>query len=151
MSVFSCPGVGNFPAYSGNAGSTRNNPDYVAVPDVGPLPTGIYYIVAMPGTAYTRLKEALTYPHAYLWTGSDHTTWLALYRRDEKIDDETFIGNVRRGNFRLHAAGYKGISKGCITFPSTSNYMKVYKALLKTPTFHVTPSLKAYGTVLVYK
>ncbi|WP_323045898.1 tlde1 domain-containing protein, partial [Paraburkholderia sp.] len=44
MSTLRCDGVGDFAAFSGNS-SGKNNPAAVAVPDVGPLPPGRYYIV----------------------------------------------------------------------------------------------------------
>ena len=43
LSTLSCPGVGFFPAYSGNAGENRNNPGKTGVPEKGPLPPGKYY------------------------------------------------------------------------------------------------------------
>ena len=48
LSTLSCPGLGFFPAYSGNVGIHRNNSDSVVVPKVGPLPPGQYYIVTRP-------------------------------------------------------------------------------------------------------
>ena len=64
----------------------------------------------------------------------------------------TFYNNVLRGNFRLHPAGYQGVSKGCITLPSRSHYMILRDALLNEHNVRVkiTASLTAYGTVQVY-
>lgn len=62
----------------------------------------------------------------------------------------SFIEEVARGNFRLHPAGYEGISNGCITLPSPSHFAMLREALMKTPTVLVTESLKAYGTIQVY-
>lgn len=84
------------------------------------------------------------------YTGSDRSIWFALYREDGKIDDWTFIDNVERGRFRLHPAGYQGISQGCITLPSRAHFAILREALLKTPTLQVTSMLTAYGTVQVY-
>ena len=44
LSNLSCPGIGFFPAYSGT-GSSRNNANDIAIPSIGPLPPGVYYIV----------------------------------------------------------------------------------------------------------
>ncbi|MDF7681680.1 DUF2778 domain-containing protein [Enterobacteriaceae bacterium ESL0689] len=147
MSTFSCPGVGFFPAYSGYAGSTRNNPNDIAKPEVGPLPTGRYYIVSRPtGGSFPGLRDFVS----SVISGSDRDVWFALYKDDGDINDHTFIEGVKRGNFRLHPAGYAGISEGCITFPGRSHYEIIYQALMHTATFHVSPSLVAYGTVQVY-
>lgn len=83
-------------------------------------------------------------------SGSDRSVWLALYRQDSNIDDLTFIEDVERGHFRLHPAGYKGVSEGCITFPRLSGFMLLREALLKTEPYIATPTLKAFGTVQVY-
>lgn len=147
LSILSCPGVGFFPAYSGYAGSTRNNPDDIAVPDAGPLPTGRYYIVSRPtGGHLGWVKDHIE----TVVSGSDRDVWFALFRDDGNIDDHTFVGSVERGNFRLHPAGYMGVSKGCITLPSKSNFSILHSALLRTNTIMVTPTLKAFGTVQVY-
>ncbi len=147
LSTLSCPGVGFFSAYSGQAGSTRNNPDAMAVKNIGPLPTGKYYIVSRPtGGRFQWFHDST----ASLFSGSDRDLWFGLFRDDDNIDDHTFIDKVERGNFRLHPAGYKGISEGCITFPSLSQYMILRNALLSTTTFYVTSTLVAYGTVYVY-
>lgn len=82
--------------------------------------------------------------------GSKNLIWFALYRVDGNIDDHTFIDAVDRGNFRLHPAGYEGISNGCITLPSPSHFLILRDALLRTPKFQVSGSLYAYGTVQVY-
>lgn len=74
----------------------------------------------------------------------------ALNREDSNIDDHTFIGSVERGNFRLHPAGYKGVSNGCITFISKDGFNIFRAALLRTPTFKISGQLEAYGTVQVY-
>jgi len=146
LSILSCPGVGFFPAYSGS-GSSRNNPDDVALPSIGPLPPGQYFIVTRgTGGMLTVMRDSFA---SYL-SGSDRSTWLALYRNDSKVDDYTFIGQVERGHFRLHPAGYKGVSKGCITLPSLSNFMTLRIALLNSPTLQVTAALTSFGTIQVY-
>lgn len=148
LSTFSCPGVGFFPAYSGNAGVNRNNPDKTAVSGKGPLPPGKYYIVLRPGSGAAHFVKSLTYS---VLSGSNHFHWFALYREDSDIDDYTFISEVERGNFRLHPAGYKGISNGCITFLNTSHFNIMRAALLRQPTFKIGGTqLDALGTVQVY-
>ncbi|OAT31509.1 uncharacterized DUF2778 family protein [Buttiauxella brennerae ATCC 51605] len=147
LSTLSCPGVGFFPAYSGNAGPLRNNPDAVGISEVGPLPPGNYYIVARPGSG---LKHAIKDALYSVTSGSNHFTWFALYREDSSIDDYTFIGQVERGNFRLHPAGYRGISNGCITFISKDHYNILRQALLTTAATKISGQLEAYGTVQVY-
>lgn len=146
LSNLSCPGVGFFPAYSGS-GRSRNNPDAVAVPSIGPLPPGLYYIVTRgSGGLVTGISDSI----ASFISGSDRAIWFALYRHDAQIDDLTFIENVERGHFRLHPAGYKGVSEGCITLPRLSDFMLLRDALLNTPTIQVTASLTAFGTIQVY-
>ena len=59
LSNLSCPGIGFFPAYSGT-GTSRNDPDAVAVPSIGPLPTGLYYIVTRgTGGVVTMVSDSL--------------------------------------------------------------------------------------------
>ncbi|MGL5602592.1 MAG: DUF2778 domain-containing protein [Silvania sp.] len=146
LSNLSCPGIGFFPAYSGNTGHHRNNPDSVAVKNIGPLPPGKYYIVDRPRSLSTRVRDVF----ATKYTGSDHSIWFALYRVDGLVDDHTFIEQVERGNFRLHPAGYEGVSNGCITLPSPSHFAILREALLRTPSIRVSASLNAYGTIQVY-
>jgi len=83
-------------------------------------------------------------------SGSDRSVWFGLFKDDGSIDDYTFIGEVERGHFRLHPAGYDGTSEGCITFPSRSDYAVLHTALLQTATMRITSTLIAFGTVQVY-
>jgi hypothetical protein len=147
LSTLSVPGVGFFPAYSGNAGEHRNNPNSVAVKEVGPLPPGRYYIVDRPTGSWRNIlkNEALS-----ITSGSDRKLWFALYREDSRLDDLTFIYQVERGNFRLHPAGYSGESKGCITLPNHSHYDILRGSLLQTAKAKISACLTAYGTVQVY-
>ncbi len=146
LSNLSCPGIGFFPAYSGNEGHHQNNPDSVTVKNIGPLPPGKYYIVDRPRSLSTRVNDVF----ASKYTGSDHSIWFALYRVDDNLDDHTFINEVARGNFRLHPAGYAGISNGCITLPSPHHFAVLREALMSTPKIMVSASFSAYGTVQVY-
>lgn len=146
LSNLSCPGIGFFPAYSGT-GLSRNNANDIAIPSIGPLPPGVYYIVTRgTGGLLTALRDAF----ASFASGSDRSLWFALYRQDSQIDDLTFIDQVERGHFRLHPAGYKGVSEGCITLPRLSDFMLLRNFLLSTPTIQVTASLTAFGTIQVY-
>ncbi|EKK5269665.1 DUF2778 domain-containing protein [Cronobacter dublinensis] len=146
LSNLSCPGVGFFPAYSGVEGNKRNNPGFVTTPNEGPLPPGKYYIVDRPKGYGSAIKDYLSSQVS----GSDRNVWFALYREDDTIDDHTFIEHVQRGAFRLHPAGYAGISKGCITLPSKEHFITLRSALLASPPVMVGASLMAYGTVQVY-
>jgi Protein of unknown function (DUF2778) len=150
LSTLSVPGVGFFPAYSGNAGEHRNNPNSVAVKEVGPLPPGRYYIVDRPTGG--RLKWFYEKKDSVdsLLSGSDRSLWFGLYRDDSNLDDNTFIDQVERGTFRLHPAGYSGVSNGCITLPFHSHYTILRDALLRTATIKPSASLTAYGTIQVY-
>lgn len=147
LSSFSCPGIGFFPAYSGSEGGHRNNPGSTHIPDVGPLPPGKYYIVSRP-TGGT-LGFFRDYVDSVI-SGSDRAVWFALFREDDSIDDTTFFESVQRGNFRLHPAGYQGISHGCITLPGRNHYSILREALLNTPKIMVSANLVAYGTIQVY-
>ncbi|MEI9537921.1 DUF2778 domain-containing protein [Enterobacter cancerogenus] len=147
LSTLSCPGIGFFPAYSGNAGENRNNPAAVATPEVGPLPPGLYYIVTRPrGGIKSHWKDLVK----ELESGSNRDYWFALYRDDEHIDDITFIDKVKRGSFRLHPAGQSGISNGCITLPNHAHYTLLMHSLISSGAMMVTPQLKALGTIQVY-
>lgn len=147
LSNLSCPGIGFFPAYSGNAGMHRNNPDSINVSNVGPLPPGRYYIVDRPrGGLLGGLREYIDSNVS----GSDRGVWFGLFRDDGLLDDYTFIENVKRGNFRLHPAGWQGVSNGCITLPGRNHYEVLRRGILNSPAFILSGGLKAYGTIHVY-
>lgn len=147
LSTLSVPGVGFFPAYSGNAGEHRNNPDSVAVVQVGPLPPGKYYIVDRPAGGFKSKAQAI---FNSVLSGSNRFIWFGLYREDSSLDDITLINQVERGQFRLHPAGYSGISEGCITLPNHSHYAILRSALLRTASVKIGASLTAFGIVQVY-
>ncbi|QXE07308.1 DUF2778 domain-containing protein [Paraburkholderia sprentiae WSM5005] len=66
------------------------------------------------------------------------------------IDDYTWINGVRRGNFRLHPAGGHGLSLGCITLPSRTDFLRIRAALLRTATIPAGKSgINAYGSIEV--
>jgi hypothetical protein len=109
--------------------------------DFGPIPPGTYYI-------FDRQSGGLLGLLRDIYNG--HGDWFSLHAIDAKIDDETYCNNIKRGNFRLHPKGLIGISKGCITIESASDYQKL-RAILKGATPVTVPgsTLKAYGKVLV--
>ncbi|MCC8401201.1 DUF2778 domain-containing protein [Paraburkholderia sp. MMS20-SJTN17] len=81
---------------------------------------------------------------------SNHGEWFALYRDDGTIDNVTWINCVKRGQFRLHPAGGRGISLGCTTLPRHSDFMTIRNALLHTVKIPARCSgLLAYGTIEV--
>ena len=124
-SILLAPGIGSFPAFSGS-GKWRNDPDGVGVARIGPLPTGTYYIVdRQSGGKLGWLRDAIK----DTWSGIDHSSWFALMRDDGRLDDETFVGKVRRGEFRLHPVGPMGISEGCITLNRLDDFTRLAAAL----------------------
>ncbi|MCX2842119.1 DUF2778 domain-containing protein [Microbulbifer thermotolerans] len=127
-------------AYSG-LGAHKNKPEFVCLPNKGPIPKGEYYIVDREsGGKLGWLRDYLS--------GKDE--WFALYANDKKIDDYTFCEEVKRGNFRLHPEGPLGISKGCITLTSKVKYDELRKKLLKAKkTIIPNTNIKTYGVVVV--
>ncbi|EOE6864824.1 DUF2778 domain-containing protein [Cronobacter dublinensis] len=144
--TLSCPGVGFFSAFSGS-GSAINLADKTMLKNIGPLPCGRYYIV-LRGRGGT-FAQARDKANAF-FTGSDRSTWFALYRDDGKIDDSTFINGVQRGMFRLHPIGPSGLSKGCITLYSQQDFDILAKAILRTSGQYVGNYLIAHCVIQVY-
>ncbi|MCC8401204.1 DUF2778 domain-containing protein [Paraburkholderia sp. MMS20-SJTN17] len=151
LSTLVINGIGTFDAYSGN-GQYRNRGGCTMVPNNGPIPAGKYWIVPRPtggvrSAVETWLKDEFNY---YSSRPTDHSEWFALYRDDGLIDDYTWINGVRRGNFRLHPAGGRGVSLGCITLPSRDDFLLIRHALLHTMTIPAGNSgLRAYGAIEV--
>ena len=144
FSLLDCKGVGTFPAFSGTQNG-RDNPADVAMADIGPLPPGRYYIVDRRSGGHLGVIRDYFLEHIY---GTDRGTWFALYRDDDVIDDFTVIRGIRRGNFRLHPIGPRGLSEGCITLANPVNFATLRDALLKTKPMSVPGfSGSAYGTV----
>ncbi|MEM5345551.1 DUF2778 domain-containing protein [Paraburkholderia azotifigens] len=144
MSVLQCEGIGNFDAFSGHDNG-RNNPAAVAIPDIGPLPPGRYYIVNRgSGGLFTHVRDLFV----DLVNGTDHNKWFALFRDDGDIDDWTFIHAVGRGHFRLHASGLRNRSDGCITLPDRIAFDRL-QHMLRSASVMSVPGGKglAYGTV----
>jgi hypothetical protein len=132
--------VGSLTAFSGN-GPHRNNPRSANVADNGPIPPGMYHIVDRGSGG---LVGAIT-----SWAlGRDE--WFALYRDEERIDDQTFVEGVRRGNFRLHPLGPRGISTGCIVLQYAAEFSRLRKYLVSQPKEYVEGTgYRTYGTVSV--
>lgn len=144
-------GVGAFMAFSGN-NIYRNRGGCTAVPENGPIPAGKYWIIDRPTGGIRSQMEAWTKDMANTLIGepSNHNEWFALYRDDGRIDDYTWINGVKRGNFRLHPAGGRGASLGCITLPSYGDFWRIRQALLHTTTIPARNSgLNAYGWIEV--
>lgn len=144
-------GIGSFNAYSGN-NQYRNRGGCTMVPNNGPIPAGKYWIVARPagGAGFKALAWLKDEWNFYRGNATDHNEWFALYRDDGAIDDVTWINGVKRGQFRLHPAGGGGLSLGCITLPSRTDFLKIRAALLHTVTIPARNSgLQAYGTIEV--
>jgi Protein of unknown function (DUF2778) len=144
-------GVGTFMAFSGNE-IYRNRGGCTAVLNSGPIPAGRYWIVDRPtgGIGSQALAWAKDAYNSRDGTPSHHNEWFALYRGDGKIDDYTWVNGGKRGQFRLHPAGGHGISLGCITLPSYSDFQTIRHAFLNTTTIPAGNSgLNAYGWIEV--
>lgn len=145
-SLLNCPGVGVFPAFSGQK-SGRDNPLEVDREDIGPLPKGLYYIVDRQSGGRLGWLYNMWGAHGYGTT--DHTKWFTLW--NTKTGDTTIINGVKRGHFRLHPMGPRRLSEGCITvvnphsFERLADYLRSQGAQLPVP----GTGLKAYGTVEV--
>ncbi|PKE27656.1 hypothetical protein CWS43_25680 [Rahnella sp. AA] len=145
-SILSCAGVGNFPAFSGRFAG-RNNPTLTNVAMSGALPVGRYYIVSRESGG--RLGAVRMAALKYIY-GAAREDWFSLYRDDGKINDETFIEGVKRGNFRLHPIGPLGLSEGCITMTSLAEFDYLRAALMATSMITIPgSSLKAHGIMKV--
>jgi Protein of unknown function (DUF2778) len=146
MSVMHCDDIGDFPAFSGKD-KVKNDPAAVAIPNVGQLPRGRYYIVDRgSGGLFTYFFDFF----ADITNRTDRRKWFALYRDDDNVDDWTFIDGVARGLFRLHPHGASNVSHGCITLADVSAFYRLRDHLLRTTPIGI-PGGKgfAYGTVEV--
>lgn len=133
--------IGNqsFLAFSGFE-ENINQKSQQCTPNSGPIPVGRYYVV-------DRVSGTLQKMAAFLTQKGD---WFALYAIDEKVDDYTKCNSITRGEFRLHPAGEGGISLGCISVISASDYKIVHQLLKSQPPTIVTANgLKAYAIVTV--
>lgn len=127
---------GTYRAFSGK-GAHRNNPHATALVDQGPIPPGSYHIIARQGGGLLGpLRDILL----------DRSDWFALYRHDGQIDDQTFLGKVRRGEFRLHPLGPSGVSAGCVVLQQHSDFQALRAALLAAGSYRVRDA-PAYGVL----
>lgn len=128
------------PAFSGLS-AAANNSQKMCLPYVGAIPKGNYYIVDREsggrlGWLYDRLQNK--------------SDWLALYAIDSKIDDETLCNGIVRGQFRLHPAGVRATSRGCIVLPKLADYQLIRNELKSNGKFMVGDSdLTVYGVLTV--
>lgn len=137
---FNLYGVGVFMAFSGN-GIYRNQSACRAIPDVGPLPPGKYWIVERGSGglgSWVKAKTQDLFNKIYSGAEFGREEWFALYRDDWGIDDHTWIDGVKRGLFRLHPGT---VSKGCITIAHNSDYALIRNAPLRTTPMQV-PCMK---------
>jgi hypothetical protein len=131
---------GSFIAFSGD-GPDRNNPDSAATADHGAIPVGRYYLIDRQSGGKLGWVRDLFRDH-----------WFALYSDDGKVDDETFIGDVRRGEFRLHPLGPRAMSTGRIVLQYKEEFDTLRKKLTAAGTSPITgSSLRAYGLVHVIR
>ncbi len=135
-------GASSFDAFSG-LGKHVNRFQSECIPNQGPIPRGEYYI----------FDRQIGGRFAWLWdiVHSHKKDWFALYPADEKIDDERLCDEIKRGAFRLHPKGDFGISEGCITVESWTDYQRV-KSLFKCTKKEKMPGsdLDCYGSVRVW-
>ena len=111
MSAFKM-GASSFPAFSG-LDSYVNKRGLACTPDLGAIPPGRYYILDRPSGGRLGWFRDLS---------SGKTDWFALYAIDGNIDDETWCDKVKRGQFRLHPKGFRGVSKGCIVLDREADF-----------------------------
>jgi hypothetical protein len=143
-------GLGSFQAFSGQ-GAYRNHGGCAAIPNVGPIPPGTYWIVDRPqGGQLSKFRASVKdfYNRQIHDASFGRNDWFALYKDDDAIDDYTWIDGVNRGLFRLHPGQ---VSEGCITLPSDSDYAVIRKTLLNTNQRQVprVKNLMSYGTIEV--
>jgi hypothetical protein len=133
-------GALSFPAFSGLE-ENINQRMSACIAGEGPIPPGRYYIVDRPSSGRLGpLRDLL----------NDRTEWFALYAMDSRIDDETYCDQVKRGSFRLHPKGPRGISQGCITIVELAHYQHLRAILMsRKPTAIPRSQFKAYGQVVV--
>jgi hypothetical protein len=140
MSEFRIGAAISVPAFSGLAPHV-NRRNGACLRDLGPVPLGRYYIVDRESGGHLgRLYDFF----------SNRTDWFSLYAADQKIDDETFCNEVKRGNFRLHPKGIQGISKGCIVINNPPDFDRI-RSMLTSSGKHPIPgsTLLTYGMVTV--
>lgn len=146
LSRLVCDGV-SYDAFSGDAASYVNEVRYQDIPKSGPIPLGKYYILDRESGGHLGWARQ---PLSDLAAGTDRGEWLSLYRDDDVVNDETFINGTRRGEFRIHPVGPKGISQGCITLFSLLGF-NVLRQHIRNRPGQTLPgkSVKYYGLLEV--
>ncbi|MGZ7176332.1 DUF2778 domain-containing protein [Burkholderia gladioli] len=143
-STLNCPGFGMISAFSGTK-SGRDNPNATDIEGVGPIPKGTYYIVdRQSGGRLGWFHDAIG---KYGIGTTDHTKWFMLW--NASTGDSTYVGNVKRGQFRLHPMGQLRLSEGCITVTNPTTFDRLAEYLRKNGADLPVPgsTFKAYGTV----
>lgn len=130
----------SFPAFSGY-GEHVNRRVSACVPNEGPIPPGEYFIVDRESGGRLGWLYDLF---------NDRRDWFALYANDDKIDDETWCEKVKRGEFRLHPKGSRGISRGCIVIDKSTDF-QFLRSILRNGKPELIPNteIKAWGKVVV--
>lgn len=146
MSTLECSNNRSYDAFSGLE-HVVNDPKFVDQVEVGPLPTGNYYIISrQSGGRLGWLRD----PVMDTWNRSKRSQWFALYRDDNEIDDYTSIQGIARGNFRLHPVGAEGLSEGCVTLTSATGFDELSKYLKSMPgSFIPGTDIRYYGILEV--
>lgn len=146
-SRFTCMGFGGVVAFSGD-GPGLNNPDATGIRDVGPIPTGTYYIVDRESGGFLEpLRDAWTRMVSVRLTIRN---WFALWH--PQTGDHVMVSGVQRGEFRLHPQGDLGLSEGCIVILDPLDFDRLERYLRSAkPEMPILGSrtTKAYGTVEV--
>ncbi|CAB3746015.1 DUF2778 domain-containing protein [Paraburkholderia solisilvae] len=145
-STLYCSGFGSVAAYSGQMDAI-DDPRAVAIPDIGPLPPGKYYLLdRRSGGRFGWLHDWLSEMNVVT---TDRSKWFMLW--NERTGDSTFINGVKRGEFRLHPEGQRRVSKGCITVKSREEFDRLERHIRSRPPDVPVPGTndKAYGTVVV--
>ncbi|WP_310160351.1 DUF2778 domain-containing protein [Paraburkholderia terricola] len=144
MSSFVCSGFGGVAAFSGRPAYV-NNPADTAKAGEGPIPAGRYYIVGRQSGGHMGWLRDWFMDQL---SNSQRANWFALYRNDGAIDDTTFINGMKRGSFRLHPNGRFGISDGCITLMSQSQFDRLHDFLTsQLPQTIPGTNIQYFGTV----
>lgn len=139
MSAFRIGAI-SYPAFSG-LGNNANRRTMACVKGTGPIPPGTYSIFdCQSGGLLGPIRDML----------NGRNDWFALYAADNRIDDETFCNEVKRGNFRLHPKGITGRSEGCVVVAKESDFFHLRAILTSAKPVSVPGTkLKAYGRLVI--
>lgn len=133
-------GANTFPAFSG-LGLHVNKRLSACVVHQGPIPPGRYFIIDRESGGRLGWLYDLF---------SGRNDWFALYANDGRIDDETWCQQVKRGRFRLHPKGPRGVSEGCITIDQATDFQRLMVILRAgKPTTVADGQFSAWGEVAV--